>query len=134
MMREIKFRAWKHTYTQIGTAGYGEMIYDIKSGNSIWNNEDIEINQILKSNPILLQYTGLKDKNGKEIYEGDVINVFDSDTEFLGHGKIIFNDFSWSIEWIEKSGNFTMLFSEWYEEEKTIEVIGNIYQNPQLIE
>ena len=83
---------------------------------------------------IAMQYTGLKDKNDVEIYEGDIINVFDYDTEFLGYGKIVFDNFSWSIEWICKTTSFTMMFSEWYEETKTVKVIGNIYEHSHLLD
>jgi uncharacterized phage protein (TIGR01671 family) len=79
---------------------------------------------------IVTQFTGLKDKNNKEIYEGDIIKWTDTD----------FFDDNWSerdiIEIVEFiNGGFYPIF-EWPPEvisENLVEVIGNIYQNPELL-
>lgn len=75
------------------------------------------------------QYTGLKDKNGKEIYEGDI--VIDREDEVIG-------DIVWNKE--EASFYFSILYENGtYEEEKlndwvdVLEVIGNITDNPELL-
>ena len=124
-MRDIKFRSWKHKYTTIGSSDTGEMVYDIRIGNSIWNNEDIEVNRILKDIPKLMQYTGLKDENGVEIYEGDIL---------LTAGIVTWNneDARWScidIEWNNKRELHDMLWVT-----TPLEVIGNIYENKELLE
>jgi hypothetical protein len=75
------------------------------------------------------QYTGLKDKNNKEIYEGDIIQEDDPD------GKI-----NYLIEWKEKEANFSAidgtktlrLYGIYWKH--NCEVIGNIYENPELIQ
>ena len=81
-----------------------------------------------------MQYTGLKDKNNKEIYEGDIVkegkfnDVSDNDKE---------KDVLYIIEWREKSLGFG-----WKQvipvltgglDLKKSEVIGNIYENPELV-
>ena len=113
-MREIEFRAWKD----------GEMIGNFPNTLDTWENKDLYI---------LMQYTGLKDKNGVEIYQNDhLLVVEDVVVETIGgyprtepEGEIK------TVEW--KDGAF------WWGEEllnevaKYGEIIGNIYENPELL-
>ncbi len=71
----------------------------------------------------LMQFTGLKDKNGKEIYEGDVINVYKRVDEFGEHGKVYWG--GRYARWMINDYGFI--------DDDDIEVIGNIHQNPNLI-
>ena len=83
---------------------------------------------------ILMQSTGLKDKNGKLIYEGDIIKIPD-DYDTYGmfaceKREVYFNEggFRLKPKWDKNSrGN-------WLEDTKDFEVIGNIYENPELLE
>jgi len=117
-MREIKFRAWDKKNKKM------VVVWQID-----WNDKG-EIEYVNRNNDtsnfILMQYTGLKDKNGREIYEGDIVR---------GAGikpKI------YTVEWLDIYGGFAFL-----DDEKAIpacevpvlfcEVIGNIYENPELI-
>nr|UVY06189.1 MAG: YopX protein [Bacteriophage sp.] len=105
-----------------------------------WNNGEVDfigdgITFILKANDIvLMQSTGLTDKNGKEIFEGDIVKVTDGDerTNFPdgGIGTICGLDeiFMWYIDGQVHNGLFD-ISQEYY-----IEVIGNIYENPELLE
>lgn len=104
-----------------------------------WNNGEVDfigdgITFILKANDIvLMQSTGLTDKNGKEIFEGDIVKVTDGDerTNFPdgGIGTICGLDeiFMWYIDGQVHNGLFD-ISQEYY-----IEVIGNIYENPELL-
>jgi uncharacterized phage protein (TIGR01671 family) len=70
----------------------------------------------------LMQYTGLKDKNGKEIYEGDLL----SNSEFIG--QIV-----WDIggfDWVKSNGVEYFIGNL---KTTDIEVVGNIYENPDLL-
>jgi uncharacterized phage protein (TIGR01671 family) len=75
---------------------------------------------------ILMQYTGLKDKNGKGIYEGDIIQE-KYGNEF-GVGKVVFEDGAF---WVHFSDDEYLLIG--CDSEET-EVLGNIYENPELLE
>jgi hypothetical protein len=102
-MRPIKFRAWS-----------GERFYYWGFINGVF------ISPIYKDDAIVLenqQYTGLKDKNGKEIYEGDVVNI---ETDYEAFDNIV-------VEW-----NYEQLTRLSYDVKGT-EVIGNIYENKDLI-
>lgn len=115
MNREIKFRAWdtdnnkfidcsNHTLSQINNnyAGLGNRF-------------------------IYSQYTGLKDKNGKDIYEGDVIKYFNHrfPDPIIHEVKYHSESTSFSIPNLHTMEDF--------EPEEGIEIIGNIYENPELL-
>jgi uncharacterized phage protein (TIGR01671 family) len=70
------------------------------------------------------QYTGLKDKNGKEIYEGDIISGEFYDTEYH-HSETI------KAEVIFNNGAFNIAIREWHK--PSFEVVGNIFENPELL-
>jgi uncharacterized phage protein (TIGR01671 family) len=118
-----KFRAWdKETQTMNGMAE----IYRNK-------NQEIELHP-RDENIILMQSTGLKDKNGKEIFEGDVVQFEDCYTEsdFLYINKGI-------VEWSQ--GSFTVTNRDSVEMEDLLDgeildviIIGNIHENPELLE
>ena len=112
-MREIKFRAWDEE-KKVMTKNFGiwaipQIIQGIKEND-------------LSNSLVLMQYTGLKDKNGKEIYEGDILlTKFEEDDEK--------NDFivEWFIDDISCGWNIGPC-DTWYSE-----VISNINENPELI-
>lgn len=75
------------------------------------------------------QYMGLKDKNGKEIYEGDIVKVFTKGKWRIG--KVIYEH---SVFTIDVTNNKELEYGRTSIIEKLVEVIGNIYENPELIE
>jgi len=127
-MREIKFRAWdkkeKRMFDVLGISWYdGEIFESYADAGVEWYSKEIKHNI---SDCILMQYTGLKDKNGKEIYEGDIATMIDEFRKISMLGVVC---------WDKK--NCAFVLSESYASHllnETIEVIGNIYENPNLLE
>ncbi len=125
-MREIKFRAWdkgdrKMKSVLILQIGFGATSYDYADDNVAVGTDD--------SNRVLMQYTGVKDKNGKEIYEGDIVALYQFDKKT---GKYYHNKGNRVVEWVKSSNgwNFKRIGTR---KNVPIEVIGNIYENPELI-
>ncbi|NIB76441.1 hypothetical protein E3V25_09780 [Streptococcus pseudopneumoniae] len=96
---------------------------------------------IEKSELILMQSTGLKDKNGVEIFEGDVVSRNSGMPSVVKFGKWIYEeDFGYKIKNIGFHLNSSYDDDEWFQAmdyediRKNYEVIGNIYENPELLE
>jgi hypothetical protein len=137
-MREIKFRAWielENGCANDDPAYYKEkMMVDVAS-LEFDEDELCEITIIddyfrdgetvyFDINDVdLLQYTGLKDRNGTEIYEGDVMKDYDGKLLEVISGDSGFY-FKGDAGWYDSFGNLADSF----------EVVGNKYQNPELVE
>jgi len=112
----------------VGRCG-GDPCHEDNDAGVIALNETIDHN---KPTDILMQYTGLKDKNGKEIYEGDVVEwVWEN-------GNIYREVVKWKEIPTEETSCFGFEFSgdliSKYGGRDTVEIIGNIYENPELLE
>ncbi len=128
-MREIKFRAWK--------SGTKTMYHDVHNGGEgyFWNNFRREcFGDILNDEPgtDIMQFTGLKDKNGVEIWEGDVLkNERDSYLSYVGfnNGGFTYSECGWQEGNNPDTGGFLHADTAGISE-----VVGNIYENPELVE
>jgi len=108
-MRTIKFRAWNKEIKRM-----------VNKLNLNFEQDDFHV---------LMQFTGLHDKNGKEIYEGDILNTWDEeDSDENEYKEIKFKDGQWW--WGNDGGNSCPLYDI---DTTRFEVIGNIYENPELI-
>ena len=122
-MREIKFRVWnKDDNKMYKVNGF---INDLPFVDWIYDNDfeeySIQDNYMVK-NGELMQYTGVRDKNGKEIYEGDIVKYFTNE-----NAEITFRNGAFMVESNTDIDCMCSLYGE-------IEVIGNIYENEDLLE
>ena len=126
MTREIKFRAWNKDIREmikVDRMAFVENCDELGKGildehNDFHKIEDCEI----------MQFTGLKDKNGKEIYEGDIVKSLFHGKEGLIIGEVIWADVGFYIGLEEfKDELYPWVFY------KICEVIGNKFENPELL-
>ncbi len=125
MNREIKFRAWDKLENVMWFNGFSVSAY----GNIHFYEPSREYCGYSNLDWILMQYTGLKDKNGKEIYEGDICRMTWDGHEIIA--PMIFN---------QEKAQFGLDAEVDFESPAYIkdvptppEIIGNIYENPELI-
>jgi len=138
-MREIKFRAWDKEKEKMVIAAW-RMSMNL-NGNIYWKVDHYDGNFNLKEREetdgnnrfTLMQFTGLHNKNGQEIYEGDICKY-----SYINPMTREERTFVWKVEWsngaywlhsIDDSLQDTLLWIQ----HKEIEVIGNIYENPELL-
>jgi len=129
-MREIKFRAWDKIHKEMST---WPSLYD---NPNLWeyilsHNEQFE-NWI--GDIVLMQYTGLKDKNGTEIYEGDILLFNNSHNGMNKKWKCVVKYRGGSFVCEYPVDGVYNHFDSWNVPKVTWEVIGNIYENPELLE
>lgn len=128
-MREIKFRAkrradgvWVEGYLCEDANGYVCIQQVIRKIDYIFPASA----SMFVINPLTIgQYTGLKDKNGKEIYEGDIVKTVNWETPILA--VVIFSEGLFRIKDPSFSSSFEI-------DRYRLEIIGNIYDNPELLE
>lgn len=137
MSREIKFRVICDFDDEKGDCKSGMVYFGVATfdnGLFCWPHNEGKISHINSYESPLMQYTGLKDRYGKEIYEGDILKGFSEMTPVY---KILWNETSPRLY-----GKISESFYEWGSLERffeiaprygEIEVIGNIYENPELL-
>lgn len=121
--REIRFRAWD-----------GQKMLPVKA--LFWSEDaQVEVN-VGHDEPdwrsegfSLMQFTGLKDKNGKDIYEGDLVRYNWRHTDGSRIGEALFDNGCWEIDDHDKNVNAHLMNANI----SNLEVIGNIHEHPELL-
>ena len=130
MSREIKFRAWLKEDKKM--VNVKTIDFTDKTIRCLKKNEFINaylLRRVSFDDVELMQYTGVKDKNGKEIYEGDILFFRDENMKYV----VVWQDAAFIIKSIE-----IRKYSEkmcWLDDtEICCEIVGNIYENKKLLE
>ena len=126
MSREIKFRAWDYEIGKVVD------LYEVILGDEYQYYEDDNENLGRCKTETLMQYTGLKDKNGVEIYEGDALRCYHEDGE---------SNYAGVVEWIAEGDWLGWCLMDGcgpemlrVDDQGNLGVIGNIHENPELLE
>jgi uncharacterized phage protein (TIGR01671 family) len=144
-MRKIKFRAWEKSVRGLDArgmmwqsdetfkdyvVGFDGSVYekfvDSFAGQSFENYRDVS------DRFILMQYTGLKDKNGREIYEGDIVRYMLGGDWIVGDVRYD-ADSARYVKRAEKAGS-SWDYKDLASYASSTQVIGNIYEDPELLE
>lgn len=147
-MREIKFRAWNEPLGKMFSDGW----HTYCKGENSFNTINDHIRYLDGLGIKLMQYTGLKDSEDQEIYEGDIVDFtywwFDgNEAESHLTGEVIYLPESMSFglrgvknaDWIRHIGGAegssdTAPFATWRFSEDDFQIIGNIWEEPELLE
>jgi len=123
-MRDIKFRAWENTNKR-----YVDSRNLIITEDAVFEDWRYQEDGIC-GDLILEQFTGLRDKNGKEIYEGDIVKISRFNGESVIHGAIFEKKGAYHVENGHDLADTDLLGAF---KPNIVKVIGNIHENPELL-
>jgi uncharacterized phage protein (TIGR01671 family) len=131
-MRKIIFRAWHKLEKEMLEVRY----FDFASNLIYLQNQSSNFNSQLEDCE-LMQFIGLLDKNGNHIFEGDIVTFeVENSSMWVGSkkGVITFNDDTCAFGISLKIGKFVSINWGYDAYGSTIEVLGNLYEHPELLE
>ena len=133
-MRTIKFRALKDDMSNCNFY-YGSLVYDREGNPRIYDVDTGLFHTCIKGTEC--QFTGLHDKKGKEIYDGDMLRDDYTDEDILieDYSVVVWDEkfCQWAIDnsFAKDGSSFTNLVE--YFGRETFEIIGNVFENPDLV-
>jgi uncharacterized phage protein (TIGR01671 family) len=136
MNREILFRG--RSFSD-GSWVYGDLEYERNKGLlgkvriHTYKEDGSYDRQHLVESKTVGQFTGLVDKNGVKIFEGDIVRIYDSDYEEYSDQQVKFAHGVFGVDNWTKKTLTTLNFFMGCESEYSVEVIGNIHDNPELL-
>lgn len=118
-----KFRAWDRIKKRMFLVLEIDYENELVSDETYWNTipfDDVK----------LMQFTGLKDENGKEIFEGDVLQTHDGELS-----KVVWNKYlgCWEVEFLSEIVDLSEV-ADVKSNRSDCEILGNIYENPEFLE
>jgi len=145
-MREIKFRAWHRVPAGEWDDEADDWKYQMNYNLAFEEYEPI--NDLINQVENIMQFTGVKDKQGHEIYEGDIVLVLDRDwpSSLTGENpqeytrkiasicEVIFNEGEFILKQRKGMGYYYDNVGRYNYTRDIYEVIGNIWENPELLE
>lgn len=124
-----KFRAWHKTWEEMGKVKRIRFDDDGNVTTVLFRGKDFGVNATIDK-IVLMQSTGLKDKNGKEIFEKDILDYNGRKVIVKWHGSYA----SFIYEFVDELENRVTEWQPLYLSYYHFEIIGNIYENPELLE
>ena len=133
MVNLLRFRAWHKTWEEMGKVKRIRFDDDANVTTVLFIGKEFGVNAKINEFE-LMQSTGLFDKNGKEIFEGDILKVANNDSSWFevvkyDHDKAMFISKEMNLKYEVPETPLYDLFSPYLFK---VEVIGNIWENPDL--
>lgn len=129
MVNLLRFRVWHKTWEEMGKVKRIRFDDDGNATTVLFIGKDLGVNAKIDEFD-LMQSTGLKDKNGKEIFEKDILDYNGRKVIVKWHGSYA----SFIYEFVDELQNRTTEWQPLYLSYYHFEIIGNIYENPELLE
>lgn len=122
-MREIKFRVWSENLQKMSKPfGLHANVVDFTDENGLGSIKSL-------SSEVIMQYTGIKDCDGNEIYEGDVLgkpNLLGNKTR---KGKVVFRNGCFFVDVDGQDNFYSILLHEYINNDHKRKIIGNVHEN-----
>ncbi|MBC1982795.1 YopX family protein [Listeria booriae] len=145
-MRPIEFRIWNKIQNRYITNDLADLCLDLQNGNVLCGDLGHDGSIVNISADVLLeQYTGLKDKNDKKVFEGDILRITEMSEGYKSaelevkefKAPVVFDDYGWIVYDKEDTGYPLVILDRAFDSigaDTEIEILGNIHENKNLLE